>query len=214
MKGLLLKDLYYLKSMKNALIVFMGLWILNFMTRSNYFASLLMISYINGVMSIQTIYEEEKSNWNKYSLTMPINKSEIVMSKYLLTFFTIIVSILIGIICLMLFNNFSININTLSTVAMVIGLNLMFFSLYMLIAIKYGMEKSTIMLFVFIGVMVLTILYLYNKLPLVKEMFQNIFYRFNSINEVGTIFLSIGIGLFLYILSMLVSIKIFKNKEF
>lgn len=214
MKGLLLKDLYYLKSMKNALIVFMGLWVLNFMTKSNYFASLLMISYINGVMSIQTIYEEEKSNWNKYSLTMPINKSEIVMSKYLLTFFTIIVSILIGLICLMLFNNFSININTLSIVAMVIGLNLIFFSLYILIAIKYGMEKSTIMLFIFIGVMVLTILFLYNKLPLVKEMFQNIFYRFNSINETGVIFLSIGIGLFLYILSMVVSIKIFKNKEF
>ncbi|HHX71111.1 MAG: ABC-2 transporter permease [Miniphocaeibacter sp.] len=214
MKGLILKDLYYLKSMKNALIVFMGLWVLNFMTKSNYFASLLMISYINGVMSIQTIYEEEKNNWNKYSLTMPINKSEIVMSKYLLTFFTIIVSILIGLICLMLFNNFSININTLSIVAMVIGLNLIFFSLYILIAIKYGMEKSTIMLFIFIGVMVLTILFLYNKLPLVKEMFQNIFYRFNSINETGVIFLSIGIGLFLYILSMIVSIKIFKNKEF
>ena len=98
--GLLLKDLYVFKNFKGNIIfsIFMFLFLIivasirvdAFMT-----GSLLFLIFF-GMNSISTFSYDENSD--KYLLSLPISRKEIVLSKYLFVFLNSFLSILVGIL--------------------------------------------------------------------------------------------------------------------
>ena len=97
-KGLLKKDLYNLSSYKASLIViilFCGIAIIG--TESINLAPII-IGVIVGMISLSTFSYDEISKSNRYILTLPTNRKEIVAEKYILAIGATIIGGIIGFI--------------------------------------------------------------------------------------------------------------------
>ncbi|MEG1783233.1 MAG: ABC-2 transporter permease, partial [Oscillospiraceae bacterium] len=84
MKGLILKDLYVLsKTFKvyGVLLLFYGVFGLT-TGQPNFMMG--MVCVLLAMLPITSLAYDERAKWDKYALTMPINKNDIVLSKYAL----------------------------------------------------------------------------------------------------------------------------------
>ena len=99
-KGLLLKDLYVFKNYKGniyfsliifTLIIFMASFRINILTSG----SIIFLIFF-GMNSISTFSYDENAMVDKYLLSLPITRKEIVQSKYLFTFLNSFLSLILG----------------------------------------------------------------------------------------------------------------------
>ncbi|WP_294360983.1 ABC-2 transporter permease [uncultured Clostridium sp.] len=144
MKGLLLKDILNLKKQGLIYIFLIALWFFIGIRNKD-------ISYLSGLIAMVTmlipvtaISYDEKANWERYALTMPISKDTIVISRYLLT---ICISLLGGVLSTIAGLLISINIKeVLLTNMSVISVCLLFISVAFPFIFKYGVEKARIIM--------------------------------------------------------------------
>ncbi len=221
-KGLLKKDLYNLYSYKASLIIillFCGIAIIG--TGQIKFGPII-VCVILGMISLATFSYDELAKSNKYVLTFPTNKKEIIKEKYILaigaTILGGIIGILLTIIVANLLNYFRpdnlINIDYESLLTTTIG-GMWGISLIQAIQIpsiyKWGAEKGRIQMFVLffaIIVVVLGIGFLISKIAfnIDMEMINNF------INQFGLILLVL-LMIIMYIVSYKISCKIYNKKE-
>ncbi len=84
MKGLVLKDLYYLKGFARQyilILLFMAVW--SFMVKNSSFAITYLL-VMGNTMMLSTASMDEAVSFNKYALTMPVSRKMLVQSKYIL----------------------------------------------------------------------------------------------------------------------------------
>ena len=96
MKGLLLKDLYNLKRLgKQYVIICTGMLIWSaFMKNYSFFSMMIMLS---GVMSVISSFSfDEAAHFEKYALTLPVTKKNLVQAKYVLLLMFLAGGFLIG----------------------------------------------------------------------------------------------------------------------
>ena len=101
-KGLLLKDLYVFRNFKGNIIfsAFMFLFLIALGSiRSDIFTigSILFLIFF-GMNSISSFSYDENADSDKYLLSLPITRKDIVLSKYLFVFLNSFISMVIGII--------------------------------------------------------------------------------------------------------------------
>ncbi len=101
-KGLLLKDLYVFRNFKGNIIfsAFMFIFLITIGSiRMDMFTvgSILFLIFF-GMNSISSFSYDENADLDKYLLSLPITKKEIVLSKYLFVFLNSFISILVGIL--------------------------------------------------------------------------------------------------------------------
>lgn len=84
MKGLLLKDLMNLK--KQAVIYLAFILFYGLVSFSNNNVSFIggMICMVSAMMPLTALSFDERANWDKYALTMPVSRRDIVLGKYVL----------------------------------------------------------------------------------------------------------------------------------
>ena len=84
MKGLILKDFYNLTKQYKIILVLVIFYLLVSVSSedTNFFGGVVSILMVMQV--ITTLSYDEKSNWDRYALTMPISRSDLVLSKYIL----------------------------------------------------------------------------------------------------------------------------------
>ncbi|MDE7121618.1 MAG: ABC-2 transporter permease [Oscillospiraceae bacterium] len=95
MKGLLLKDLYMIRSyFKTYLFLIPVFWILSAISENS---SFLMIypCLLTAMIPVSLQTYDEKERWSCYSCTLPYNSRQIVSAKYLLNLFTILLNLAI-----------------------------------------------------------------------------------------------------------------------
>lgn len=98
-KGLILKDLLNLKGYKFTIIVFIVIFTLVSISQENSFYLLpLMITIGIGIFGISSFSYDELAKSDKYMLTMPITKKDIVISKYILVMLFNISGAIFGIV--------------------------------------------------------------------------------------------------------------------
>lgn len=101
-KGLMLKDLYVFKNFKGNIIFsfFMFLFLITMasMQMDCFMAGSILFLIFFGMNSISTFSYDENADSDKYLLSLPITRKEIVVSKYLFVFLNSFLSIVIGII--------------------------------------------------------------------------------------------------------------------
>ncbi|MDD4692308.1 MAG: ABC-2 transporter permease [Eubacterium aggregans] len=104
MKGLLLKDLLNLKQQLRTMLFILGIWLfIAIVSRDGSFFSGVMMIFIL-ILPMNTMAYDEKAHWERFALTMPVSRWDIVLSKYLLSLIcavcgavlSIIVSLLLG----------------------------------------------------------------------------------------------------------------------
>ena len=221
-KGLLKKDLYNLASYKTTLIIvvlFCGIAII--CTDAIYWGSV-VIGIIVGMISLSTFSYDEMSKSNKYILTLPVTRKEIVLEKYVLAIGATILGGIIGFIVTLLVGNvmnylrpdnlIDINIETLlaTSVGGMFGISLIQ-SIQIPSIFKWGAEKGRIQMFIVLFVLVIIgaiagFLLKQAGLSVDIEKLENIL---NNFGLVALILLSC----LMYFISYKISYKIYKNKE-
>ncbi len=98
MKGLILKDLYLLKSYgKQYILIFGAMFIYAMIMRSASFAVIYFV-LMGSTAVLSSISMDEAVSFHKFALTMPISLSTIIRSKYILFLITIGVGIIVGLL--------------------------------------------------------------------------------------------------------------------
>lgn len=221
-KGLLKKDLYNLSSYKASLIViilFCGIAIIG--TESINLAPII-IGVIVGMISLSTFSYDEISKSNRYILTLPTNRKEIVAEKYILAIGATIIGGIIGfiltVIVVNIMNNVRpeniINLDYESLITSVIG-GIWGISLLQAIQIpsifKWGAEKGRIQMFILVFIIIAAvggIYFLVTKANININMEMiNLF-----INKFGLIILVVTM-IIMYFISYKIAYKVYKNKE-
>ena len=221
-KGLLKKDLYNLASYKTTLMIitlFCGIAIIG--TDAIYWGSI-VIGIIVGMISLSTFSYDEMAKSNRYILTLPVTRKEIVLEKYILAIGATILGSLLGFVLTLLIGNImnyvrpdnviDINIDTLLSTS--IG-GLFGVSLIQAIQIpsifKWGAEKGRIQMFIVLFVIALIgagvgFLIKESGLSVDIEKLESVLKNFG-------LFLLILLSFIIYFISYKVSYKIYKNKE-
>lgn len=221
-KGLLKKDLYNLASYKTTLMIitlFCGIAIIG--TDAIYWGSI-VIGIIVGMISLSTFSYDEMAKSNRYILTLPVTRKEIVLEKYILAIGATILGSLLGFVLTLLIGNMmnyvrpdnviDIKIDTLLSTS--IG-GLFGVSLIQAIQIpsifKWGAEKGRIQMFIVLFVVALIgagvgFLIKESGLSVDIEKLEN------TLKSFGWIILVI-LSFIIYFISYKVSYKIYKNKE-
>ena len=83
-KGLLVKDILQLKSYKKTLIFFIIIFILTSISNDGRIGSalIIMLTLGFGMFSIASFSYDETNKADKFILTLPLTKKEVVLSKY------------------------------------------------------------------------------------------------------------------------------------
>ena len=203
MKGLILKDLINLKRQTKTMIILIIFYFVLALTNENSSMFSGMILILFAMLPTTAISYDERANWDKYGLTMPISRVDMVLSKYILGF---ILSSIALIICFIvqIFINKSISKETIGITLLLFCISLFYTTIVLPIVFKLGVEKGRMLmtLVLFIPFTIIMLLPKFITTPPTEEMLIKILYA------------SPVIIIVLYILSILLSISIYKKKEF
>lgn len=206
MKGIIIKDLLNLRnSLKTSLLI---LLIFSYMAYKSEDPKYLVAVFvlIISMQSISSMSYDEMAKWDIYALTMPMSKSKLVISKYILS---ILLSIIALIISATTSYFFILPISNMSTTEfllssyLIFAIAILFISTLLPLIYKYGVEKSRLLTFVVISIPVLIGIIL-NQLG-IKLPNEN---QFMNLLKISPIIISIVL-----FISSLISCRIFKNKD-
>ncbi len=221
-KGLLKKDLYNLASYKASLIIivlFCGIAIVG--TEAINWGSIIICTIV-GMIALSTFSYDEIAKSNKYILTLPTNRKEIVKEKFILAIGATILGGILGLLLTIIVANVMnyvrpenmININYESLITTTIG-GMFGISLIQAIQIpsifKWGAEKGRIQMFILLFIIIVItagagFLIMKSNLNINMEMLENF------INQFGLVLL-VALMIVMYSISYVVSYRIYKNKE-
>lgn len=221
-KGLLKKDLYNLSSYKASLIIiilFCGIAIIG--TDAINFGPIIICTIV-GMISLATFNYDEIAKSNKYILTLPTSRKEIVKEKFILAISATILGGILGLALTIIVANVinyirpedMININYESLITTTIG-GMWGISLIQAIQIpsmyKWGAEKGRIQMFVLVFALIVIIAGA--GFLIMKTGFNIDIQQVNNImNKYGLIMLAMSMVIMYYI-SYKISYKIYSNKE-
>ncbi|MEH2956769.1 ABC-2 transporter permease [Candidatus Merdisoma sp. JLR.KK006] len=160
MKGLLLKDIYNLKRLgKQYVITCAGMMVWSGFMKNYFFFSMMIM--LCGVMSVVSSFSfDEAAHFEKYALTLPVTKKNLVQSKYVLLLAFLAGAFVIGILgsllmSLVLEGGIDELAEQLVSAASVACLFLLAFSTMIPIIFKLGVEKGRMLLVaIYMGIFV------------------------------------------------------------
>ncbi len=216
MKGLIIKDILNLRNyMKQLVLVFIFFVAYGIFLKNGVFVGS-MITLMLSMQVITTMSYDEYAKWDKYALTMNINRKDIVLSKYVFFIMSIIIGIVVGIISSSLINIISdsnVGIDEiLVTSIMVPCIFAILFCIIIPIVFKVGVEKArVVMMAIFFTPTILgfIIFKMAEKanIPMPDEATLELIFKFGLI---GLIVLTV---VFIFI-SYKISLSIYNKKEF
>lgn len=221
-KGLIKKDLYNLSSYKASLIImiiFCGIAIVG--TNAVSYAPLIICT-ITGMIALSTFSYDEIAKSNKYILTLPTNKKEIIKAKFVLAIGGTILGGILGLLLTILLTNVMnyirpnelINLDygelLISMVAAMWGISLVQ-SIQIPSIYKWGAERGRIQMFVLIFILIVAIggigfLLMKSGFNMDMEMLESFMNKFGMLLLIVLMFV-------MYFVSYKVSYRIYKNKE-
>lgn len=221
MKGLLIKDILNLKNyMKQLIFIFIFFSAYGIFMKNGIFVEA-MISMMLSMQVITAMSYDDYAKWDKYALTMNINRKDMVLSKYVFFIMLIIIGTIIGMI-LSLFINIISDLNVgigeilmpyiIIPSILVFSIFLILFSIILPIVFKNGVEKARmIMIAVFfipaiLAFLVVKIAEKYN-IPVPDEN------TLNLLSKIGPIALVV-LAVIACFISYKISLKIYSKKEF
>ena len=221
-KGLLKKDLYNLSTYKASLIItilFCGIAIIG--TEAINFAPIIICTIV-GMIALSTFNYDETAKSNKYILTLPTGRKDIVKEKFILaigaTVLGGVLGLLITIIAVNIMNYVRpenvINMNYESLIITTIG-GMWGISLIQSIQIpsiyKWGAEKGRIQMFILVFILIAVVAGI--GFLIVKANFNIDMEMLNEFMNKFGLFLLVLFMIVMYYVSYKISCKIYMNKE-
>lgn len=155
MTGLILKDILNLKKYMKQYVFILVLYVfLSFSFKSTSYIAFMMI-LITSMMIVTSMAYDESTKWDKYALTMPLTKRDLVLSKYILLVLLAlsggIISIILGFI-ISKFIGASDYKDMLLTSGAITLVSLLLFSILLPFIFKLGTEKARIIMLVIFAI--------------------------------------------------------------
>ncbi|ADK16567.1 MULTISPECIES: ABC-2 transporter permease [Clostridium] len=214
MNGLILKDLYNLKrSGKSLLIGIMVFSLVYFLQDINMEVWDVWIIFIGSIFVVNIMSYDNIAKWDKYALTMPVTRKDVVLSKYLVSIIVIFMGVVLA-TALSFTQGISkhnldvIEIFTVNGAAMAGGF--LFVSLMLPAIYKFGVEKSRML--------ILLVFLAPAGIVIVKSKFSKLRFSPLDVQYIHIILQYLPVILLLIaILAMLISysisLKIYSNKD-
>lgn len=199
MKGLILKDLYTIVKQMKIFIVM----IVIFQLLPGFSLSTFAIVYC-AMLPITALAYDERSKWNTLAAMLPYRAKEIVISKYILGYISVVVATILGIVIKIIINlgDFSsiggqfiegfLVAMCIATLMQAINLPIMF---------KFSVEKGRIFFLFILGLTVA-----------IGTMFDDIFPKVDFYHlDFLTLLFFVAVIIIINIISMAISIKFYKS---
>ena len=150
MKGLLIKDILNMKNyMKQLVIVLIFFIAYGIFLKNGTFVGT-MITLMLSMQVITTMSYDEYAKWDKYALTMNINRKDIIISKYIFFTISIIIGIVVGITTSIAINQIAkldTGMNEIIVTSIVVPcVFAILFSIIIPVVFKTGVEKGRIVM--------------------------------------------------------------------
>lgn len=205
MRGLLVKDILAMKKEIKMYILFFILYG-GFTLYSKELNLLVMMGWIFGMSIVSTsMGYDERAGWNKYALGIRLNPRDIVLSKYALGIISIIfmmgIILITGMILKIPFNEIIVSLS------LILAIGCFIISMVIPVYMKLGVEGGRILVAVLIMVPSIVIILFLEKIePSIESIIQ-------FMSNYG--FLIGGtIAIIAMIISICLSMKFYKNREF
>lgn len=202
MKGLLLKDLLNLKQVGRIWLLIAALWVaMGVAERSSaYIGGMLIMLVI--MLPFSSMAYDEAAKWDRYALTMPISRRDLVLSKYALMMICAAVCAALTLLCSLLLGDAPVYAFRMTGLLLCAALFLSAISLPLLFLL--GVQKARVAILAFILIpAVVSILPIENQISL--SVLEGLFLK------VWPVAL---IVLVLLIVSYICSLRIYRRKEF
>jgi ABC-type transport system involved in multi-copper enzyme maturation permease subunit len=207
MKGLIIKDfLVLLKQGKVLAAVLLFYAIYSAVTQSISMIGYMVVTFCL-LMPINSISYDEHYKWDKYALSMPISRKNIVYSKYIFSLILILAGMILVAIVSTLIILFSNNIKFADAVEMLgatCAVGMIFIAVAMPVFFKFGAEKGRFLIMPVIFIPTILVL-LFPRLGVASPSEQIIQLLVWSSPLIITI---------VWLVSIKISITIYNNKEF
>ncbi|HAU4959696.1 TPA: ABC-2 transporter permease [Clostridioides difficile] len=211
MKGLILKDLLNLKGNVKFILLFIIMF--GFMSslgdgNVNNFIGVIIV--LCTTMIVSTFSYDDLNKWDSYVLTMPINRNDIVLSKYLtmliFSFIGVLVSLIVS-VTIGYFKNTLILNETLLINALILSISVCFGSLILPLIYKFGTERARLLMILCFLVPTLALL-------VFKSILENISSPISIEIILNTLVYSLPfVAILLFVISYFISSKIYGKKE-
>ncbi|WP_272864812.1 ABC-2 transporter permease [Clostridioides difficile] len=161
-------------------------------------------------MIVSTFSYDDLNKWDSYVLTMPINRNDIVLSKYLtmliFSFIGVLVSLIVS-VTIGYFKNTLILNETLLINALILSISVCFGSLILPLIYKFGTERARLLMILCFLVPTLALL-------VFKSILENISSPISIEIILNTLVYSLPfVAILLFVISYFISSKIYSKKE-
>lgn len=220
MRGLLVKDFKLLKQQGKIItfLVLICIFMLGQMQETSF-----VVGYITSicvVISLSTISYDEFDNGNTFLFSLPITREEYVREKYALSFLVnggvwLLSSIAAILVNMARVDGFILS-NEIMGAILVLAACMVLVSVMIPVQLKFGSEKSKVIIFASIGIIAVAGYFTMFLLEKTSSMIDIswLLGKLMEIGKGGLTGLAVGIGVVLLVLSMRVSQNIMKKKEF
>ncbi len=158
MKGLILKDIYGLKKQYKVLLALSVFYTIFSLTTGDSSFLTGVLSLMMVMLTITTLSYDERSKWDKYVLTMPVSRADLVFSKYLLGLILSAGAFVFNFIFTLTSGSREV-IDALGIAGAILGISLFFLCVILPVLFKFGVEKGRLLmlmiLFVPTGIIIL-----------------------------------------------------------
>lgn len=208
MINLLKKDLIicFRADIKTISKLIIGLIILSFILFP--IAVIIIPIFISYIFIFRSFYLDELNKCDYFFNSLPIEKEDIVYSKYLLATIVIIISFIFTFLYSKFmnymwgFSNF-----TIESILSILSIILFFISFLFPIIFKYGYRKSYVLINLIIGLMIIVSMFISMSVS-VESNTETL-----SILKNNSLIMRAVLSMFLYLVSMYISNKIYTKKE-
>ena len=203
MKGLILKDLITTKKNLKVVIAIIVFYIVySFAFKVNIIS---MISIVSIILTMSTFSYDEYNNWDKIAMSMPVSPKDVISAKFIITAVLSIAGGIISIICSFIYSFFGTSDFTesvLSTIGAVIASCLVCF-ISIPFFIKFGIERGKLICMICLAIAGASVYFVYKSNILSSDMPTYII-----------VTALIAAAVLITVLSYIISVKIYSDKEF
>lgn len=217
-KALIIKDLLQLKTYRKTLILFFIIFLFTAISQATTQGivnmMIIMMALGFGMISVATFNYDEASKSDRFILTLPLTKREVVRAKYILVFLATLIGTIVGLV-------FSLIINYVINKDLGNSDDIIIFALGTILGIglvegiqipciyKYGAEKGRLLIFIFItggGIIIGLLGLLFMNFNISLGSFLNILVKLMPLILIlGT--------LLIYFISYKIACKIYEKRE-
>ncbi|MBQ9140959.1 MAG: ABC-2 transporter permease [Lachnospiraceae bacterium] len=218
MKGLLVKDIRFLMGQKASLLVCLGLGVYFLLTGADLTYAMVFSMMMAALLSTSSISYDAFDNGMAFLLTLPIQKTTYVVSKY-------IVSILVAVVCGAAISVAAVICNALGVegvdlsmlgggLVMAVIMAVVLLTIMIPIYIIFGGEKARFAMMAIFGIAV-AVGYIFSRIfGDMEEKIDSLIVKLEAMSNIQLALTGLGVMVVLFAISIGITIKVLERKEY